>query len=105
MLGSIFSNLLLVLGCCFFFGGIYYKEQEFNATSAISNLSLLTLSSLALVLPTPFAEYYEIDNEEVREGGGRGKRGRDALLIPMMEIYPMRTFILYATLQHGDWAQ
>lgn len=65
MLGSIFSNLLLVLGCCFFFGGIYYKEQEFNATSAISNLSLLTLSSLALVLPTPFAEYYEIDNEEV----------------------------------------
>ena len=105
MLGSIFSNLLLVLGCCFFFGGIYYKEQEFNATSAISNLSLLTLSSLALVLPTPFAEYYEIDNEEVREGGGGGKRGRDALLIPMMEIYPMRTFILYATLQHGDWAQ
>ena len=33
MLGSIFSNLLLVLGCCFFFGGIYHKEQSFNAVS------------------------------------------------------------------------
>lgn len=65
MLGSIFSNLLLVLGCCFFFGGVFHKEQEFNATSAIGNLSMLTLSSLALVLPTPFAAYYEIENEEV----------------------------------------
>ena len=69
MLGSVFSNLLLVLGCCFFFGGLKYKEQTYNATSAISNLSLLTLSSLALVLPTPFANYYEIENEEVSEIG------------------------------------
>mmetsp|Transcript_18434 Transcript_18434/g.36863 ORF Transcript_18434/g.36863 Transcript_18434/m.36863 type:complete len:418 (+) Transcript_18434:47-1300(+) len=65
MLGSVFSNLLLVLGCCFFFGGLKYKEQSYNATSAISNLSLLTLSSLALVLPTPFAEYYDIENSDV----------------------------------------
>ncbi len=65
MLGSVFSNLLLVLGCCFLFGGMKYKEQTFNATSASSNMNLLALSSLALVLPTPFANYYEIDNEEV----------------------------------------
>lgn len=65
MLGSVFSNLLLVLGCCFFFGGIKFKEQSYNATSAISNLSLLTLSSLALVLPTPFAAYYDIEDEHV----------------------------------------
>ena len=65
MLGSVFSNLLLVLGCCFFFGGLKFKEQTFNATSASANISLLTLSSLALVLPTPFAHYYEIENEDV----------------------------------------
>lgn len=52
-MGSVFSNMLLVLGCCFFFGGINHKEQRFNATSAIANMSLLLLSSLALVLPTP----------------------------------------------------
>ena len=65
MIGSIFSNLLLVLGCCFFFGGMNRTEQKFNATGASANISLLALSSLALVLPTPFAAYYEITDEDV----------------------------------------
>lgn len=47
--------MLLVLGCCFFFGGLKHKEQRFNSTSAIANMSLLLLSSLALVLPTPLS--------------------------------------------------
>ena len=65
MIGSIFSNLLLVLGCCFFFGGLKHKEQSFNATAATANMSLLALSSIALILPTPFASYYEIQDERV----------------------------------------
>lgn len=65
MIGSIFSNLLLVLGCCFFFGGLKYKEQQFNATAATANMALLALSSVALVLPTPFAEYYDVQDEDV----------------------------------------
>jgi Ca2+:H+ antiporter len=65
MLGSIFSNLLLVLGCCFFFGGIKYKEQSFNSTSATASMGLLALSSIAMVLPTPFAQYYDYQDEEV----------------------------------------
>ncbi|CAJ1958516.1 unnamed protein product [Cylindrotheca closterium] len=65
MLGSIFSNLLLVLGCCFFFGGLKYKEQTYNATNASANIGLLALSSIALVLPTPYAAYYEIHDEGV----------------------------------------
>jgi len=32
LLGSMLSNLLLVLGMCFFFGGLKHKEQEFNTT-------------------------------------------------------------------------
>jgi len=67
MLGSIFSNLLLVLGCCFFFGGLYHKEQSFNSVAATSNMGLLALSSIALVLPTPFAEYYNLRDEHVLE--------------------------------------
>ena len=65
MIGSIFSNLLLVLGCCFFFGGLKHKEQSFNSTAASANMSLLALSSVALVLPTPFAEYYDIHDDHV----------------------------------------
>jgi Ca2+:H+ antiporter len=65
LLGSILSNLLLVLGCCFFFGGLVYKEQTFNATNATANLGLLALGSIALILPTPYAEYYELHDEHV----------------------------------------
>jgi len=65
LIGSIFSNLLLVLGCCFFCGGLKYKEQRFNPTAATANMSLLLLSSIALILPTPFAEYYDINDERV----------------------------------------
>lgn len=55
LLGSVFSNMLLVLGCCFLFGGLKHKEQRFNSTSAIANMSLLLLSSMALILPTPLS--------------------------------------------------
>ena len=65
MIGSIFSNLLLVLGCCFFFGGLYYKEQKFSSLNATTSMGLLALSSIALILPTPFAEYYEIEDKDV----------------------------------------
>lgn len=65
MLGSIFSNLLLVLGGCFFFGGLKYPNQQFNATAATANMGLLALSGIALVLPTPFANYYATHDEHV----------------------------------------
>jgi Ca2+:H+ antiporter len=65
MMGSIFSNLLLVLGTCFFCGGLVFKEQTFNPTAATANMSLLALSGIALVLPTPFAEYYDVQDESV----------------------------------------
>lgn len=55
LLGSVFSNMLLVLGCCFLFAGIDRKELHFNSTGAVANMSLLLLSSLALVLPTPLS--------------------------------------------------
>jgi Ca2+:H+ antiporter len=65
MIGSIFSNLLLVLGCCFFFGGLTRKEQSFNVTTATASMGLLALSSIAMILPTPFAEYYQVQDEDV----------------------------------------
>lgn len=64
MLGSVLSNLLLVLGCSFFFGGMKYKEQTFNSVKATATMGLLGLSCIAMTLPTPFAHYYEADDEE-----------------------------------------
>jgi len=65
MMGSVLSNLLLVLGSCFFFGGITRKEQVFNQTAAKANCTLLLLSGLTLVLPTPLGEYYDLSNDDV----------------------------------------
>ncbi|KAL5339051.1 Sodium/calcium exchanger protein-domain-containing protein [Aspergillus crustosus] len=51
MLGSILSNILLVLGCCFLVGGIRYPEQSFNTTVASTMSSLMTVSSASLIIP------------------------------------------------------
>eukprot|EP00434_Breviolum_minutum_P029604 symbB.v1.2.026175.t1/scaffold2593.1/size75360/8 len=52
LVGSIISNLLLVLGMCFFCGGLNYQTQRFNANGARTQYSLLLLAILALVIPT-----------------------------------------------------
>ncbi|KAH9908428.1 Sodium/calcium exchanger protein-domain-containing protein [Xylariomycetidae sp. FL2044] len=54
LIGSILSNLLLVLGFCFFFGGINRKKQRFNQTVAQTAASLLALAIASLILPTVF---------------------------------------------------
>lgn len=51
MLGSILSNILLVLGCCFFIGGLRYTEQTFNSTVASTMSSLMTIASASLIIP------------------------------------------------------
>ncbi|EXJ72871.1 calcium/proton exchanger [Cladophialophora psammophila CBS 110553] len=51
MLGSILSNILLVLGCCFFVGGIRYPEQSFNSTVASTMSSLMTVATSSLIIP------------------------------------------------------
>jgi Ca2+:H+ antiporter len=56
LVGSILSNLLLVLGTAFLYGGIYHSSQEFNSTGAKTHCSLLTLSILGISLPTVYQE-------------------------------------------------
>jgi Ca2+:H+ antiporter len=51
LLGSILSNMLLVLGCAFLGGGLKYREQRFNAAGASVNVTLLMLAVLAHALP------------------------------------------------------
>jgi len=52
LLGSILSNLLLVLGMAFFAAGLTRKESTFNNTAANANATCLTLGAIALGLPT-----------------------------------------------------
>lgn len=51
LLGSILSNMLLVLGCAFFFGGIKYSAQTFHKEGVFASSGLLLLGVLGLMLP------------------------------------------------------
>ncbi|NP_001295761.1 vacuolar cation/proton exchanger 5 [Cucumis sativus] len=53
LLGSILSNMLLVLGCAFFCGGIVFnkKEQTFNKATAVVNSGLLLMAVMGLLFP------------------------------------------------------
>jgi len=52
LLGSILSNLLLVLGMCFLCGGIYNHTQKFNADGARSQSVLLLIAVLGMAIPS-----------------------------------------------------
>ncbi|KAJ5635663.1 uncharacterized protein N7484_008976 [Penicillium longicatenatum] len=55
LIGSMLSNLLLVMGMCFFFGGINRIEQHFNVTVAQTAASILAIAVAALIIPTAFS--------------------------------------------------
>ncbi|WEW57743.1 hypothetical protein PRK78_003210 [Emydomyces testavorans] len=54
LIGSMLSNLLLVMGMSFFFGGVNRLEQNFNVTVAQTAASLLALAVGSLIIPTAF---------------------------------------------------
>jgi len=59
LIGSVFSNLLLVLGMCFFVGGLKYDEQQFLPLGATAAIATLALGGLSLFLPQQFASNEE----------------------------------------------
>ncbi|AAS53531.2 AFR160Cp [Eremothecium gossypii ATCC 10895] len=64
MLGSLLSNLLLVLGFCFLFGGINGGQQKFNQTAAQTMSSLLVISCASLLIPAAFKATLPSETEE-----------------------------------------
>lgn len=63
LLGSILSNLLLVMGCSFLAGGYYYHVQKYNQAGAACQCSLLTLSVFAIGMPTIYVNILKQDEE------------------------------------------
>lgn len=67
MLGSILSNLLLVMGMCFFLGGICNMtdrngvgfEQQFASGTAQTACSLMALSTASMVIPAALSMVIE----------------------------------------------
>ncbi|KZT59713.1 hypothetical protein CALCODRAFT_554028 [Calocera cornea HHB12733] len=51
LIGSVLSNLLLVLGMSFFVGGLRYYEQGFQITPSQVNSGILVLGAIAFLVP------------------------------------------------------
>lgn len=54
ILGSILTNLLLCLGCCFLVGGIKHKEQTFHGVISEAGSGILLVAGFALLIPSAF---------------------------------------------------
>ncbi|KAL1842661.1 hypothetical protein VTJ49DRAFT_4572 [Mycothermus thermophilus] len=96
MLGSILSNLLLVLGFCFFLGGIanmrdnngHGIEQTFTAATAQTTCSLMTLASASMILPA--ALYGVLD-----QSGENNKQASILVLSRGTSIILLLLYVLY----------
>jgi len=55
LVGSILSNLLLVMGTSFLWGGYWHHSQKFSKSSGSIQSSLLLLAVMGVVLPTMYA--------------------------------------------------
>lgn len=97
LIGSMLSNLLLVMGMCFFFGGINRMEQAFNLTVAQTASSLLFLAVSSLIIPTAFEEWARTGNgstgndnattENPKPGVAAVSRGTAILLLIVYGCY------------------
>lgn len=91
LIGSILSNLLLVLGMCFFFGGVNRTEQHFNVTVAQTASSLLALAIGSLIIPTAFDLWSNRDATDLNRADDRGvaelSRGTALILLAVYASY------------------
>lgn len=86
LIGSILSNLLLVMGMCFFFGGLRRSEQFFNQVVAQTSASLLALSIASIVIPTCFGLFTN-SNKTVFTNIASLSRGTSVILLMVYAAY------------------
>ncbi|ORX76721.1 calcium/proton exchanger [Anaeromyces robustus] len=86
MVGSLLSNLLLVLGMCFFCGGIKYKYQTFNSTSSNTSASLLVMTIFMVVLPVAF-NHEDMDKEDDHSRVLQFSRYTSVIMLIMYSLY------------------
>jgi len=94
MLGSILSNLLLVLGMCFFLGGIYNLrdpqglgwEQTFSSGTAQTTCSLMTLSAASMIIPAALFKFLDHDGS-AKESVIILSRGTSVILLILYCMY------------------
>ncbi|KAL1896162.1 Vacuolar calcium ion transporter [Sporothrix stenoceras] len=108
MLGSILSNLLLVLGMCFLLGGIWNMrdrdnrpmEQSFATVTAQTSCSLMALSMASLIIPATL--YSAIDDSADKKAKDESililSRGTSIILLCLYVLFLFFQLHTHATL-------
>ncbi|KAI0710014.1 Sodium/calcium exchanger protein-domain-containing protein [Earliella scabrosa] len=99
LVGSILSNLLLVLGMCFFAGGTRFSEQGFGVSVTQLNSSLLTISVVAVLLP---AAFHFVAGENIDDP----KESREILAVShgaaIILLFIYGSFLVFQLFSHKD---
>ncbi|PKK80473.1 calcium/proton exchanger [Rhizophagus irregularis] len=107
ILGSIISNLLLILGMCFVAGGIYHEEQKFNQTAAQTTSSLMTLACIGLIIPAAFNFAVGNNNPIIDDGITKSglldlSRGTAVVLLIIYILYLYFQMKTHSNLYQGE---
>lgn len=89
--GSILGNLLLVMGAAMVFGGVKNGLQRFDRRAASNHTVLLTLSVMALVIPSLFSHSIGPDNSVGVEVLSLGVAGVMVILYALGIFYSLRS--------------
>lgn len=65
LIGSIISNMLLVLGISIFIGGVKYRQQSFNKIVARTNFNMLLLALSVIVLMASLKSYSSPSGDKI----------------------------------------
>ncbi|KAH6724373.1 Sodium/calcium exchanger protein-domain-containing protein [Leptodontidium sp. MPI-SDFR-AT-0119] len=95
MLGSILSNMLLVLGCCFVAGGIHNTrtgtaqgiEQDFNSTVASTMSSLMTVAAASLIIPATLYAAMAGSEDNIKHNISVLSHGTSIILLILYVLY------------------
>ncbi|EON99863.1 putative calcium proton exchanger protein [Phaeoacremonium minimum UCRPA7] len=95
MLGSILSNLLLVMGMCFFLGGLWNNmrgdvgsEQSFASGTAQTTCSLMAVSSASMIIPAALYSMLDHADEHDKEASILLlSRGTSIILLLLYVLY------------------
>ncbi|KAK5945644.1 hypothetical protein PMZ80_002849 [Knufia obscura] len=102
--GSILSNLLLILGMSFVLGGLRFREQLFNRSVSQLSACLVSLSVISLLLPTAFHAAFA-DDELANVLVLKVSRGTSVVLLLVYVLYLLfqlksHAFMYESTPQH-----
>ncbi|KAJ3923827.1 calcium proton exchanger [Lentinula edodes] len=98
LIGSMLSNLLLVLGMCFFAGGVRFSEQGFGLVASQLNSSLLTIAVIAILLPAAF--YYNVTTQTDSDEGQDLLKVSHGVAIILLFIYA--AYLVFQLYSHAS---